>query len=69
MDLPEDEEDGVITKTIIGLAKNLKLEVIAEGVENSEQADFLLQEGCSLCQGYYYYKPADSTSIKQQLTS
>ncbi len=56
-DLPHDKEDSVLTSTMIMLANNLELNVIAEGVETKEQVDFLIQHGCSLVQGYYYSKP------------
>ncbi|OWR31703.1 bifunctional diguanylate cyclase/phosphodiesterase [Saccharibacillus sp. O23] len=42
---------------IIGIARLLDLEVVAEGVETAEQADFLLSRGCVLMQGYYYGRP------------
>ena len=56
-DLPDDEEDSVITKSVIALAKSLNLEVIAEGVETQAQRDFLVQNGCVNIQGYFYSKP------------
>jgi diguanylate cyclase (GGDEF)-like protein len=56
-DLPNDEEDGTIAKSIISLARNLKLSVIAEGVETIEQKDFLLKNGCHEIQGYLYSRP------------
>lgn len=56
-DLPDDEEDATLTKTIIGLAKNLNLSVIAEGVETQAQKDFVIEHGCSNIQGYYYSRP------------
>ena len=62
-DLPDDEEDCTITKTIISMAESLSLEVVAEGVETVEQKDFLLQNGCQLIQGYYYSKPVPSEDI------
>lgn len=58
-DIPDDEDDMAITKTIIGLAQNLKLEVIAEGVETADQEEFLLKNGCILAQGYLYDRPLD----------
>jgi diguanylate cyclase (GGDEF)-like protein len=49
--------DGMIVQTIIGMASNLGLEVIAEGVETAEQQAFLAQHGCALYQGYLFGKP------------
>ncbi|MBO1924600.1 EAL domain-containing protein [Thiomicrorhabdus sp. 6S3-12] len=60
-DLPDDEDDAVITKTIISMAENLGLEVIAEGVETVEQREFLLQNGCYQLQGFLYSKPLNAT--------
>lgn len=56
-DLPHDAEDVAIVRAIIALAKSLKLELIAEGVENEAQQVFLLEEGCNVIQGYLYAKP------------
>lgn len=49
--------DAVIIQTIIGMARNLGLEVIAEGVETAEQQAFLAQHGCELCQGFLFARP------------
>jgi diguanylate cyclase (GGDEF)-like protein/PAS domain S-box-containing protein len=49
--------DEVIVQTIIGMAKNLGMEVIAEGVETEEQRAFLERHGCPTCQGYLFSKP------------
>lgn len=68
-DIPHDEEDMVITKTIIGLAHNLKLDVIAEGVETPEQEKFLIENGCVLAQGYLYDKPLDAETTTLKLAS
>lgn len=46
-----------IIQVIINLIKSLNMVVVAEGVETKEYADFLIQCGCDLIQGYYYYKP------------
>lgn len=56
-----DMKDEGIIITMITLAKQLGLIVIAEGVEAKEQADFLLQHKCHFHQGYYYYKPMDAS--------
>jgi len=49
--------DDVIVQTIIGMGRNLDLEVIAEGVETQEQKDFLARHGCDLYQGYLLGRP------------
>lgn len=49
--------DAVIVQTIIGMATNLNIESIAEGVETQAQRDFLERAGCNLYQGYLYGKP------------
>jgi diguanylate cyclase (GGDEF)-like protein/PAS domain S-box-containing protein len=49
--------DATIIQTIIGMANNLGMEVIAEGVETQEQRDFLEANGCKLFQGYLFGKP------------
>jgi len=52
------EEDGqAMVSTIINMAKVLKLNIVAEGVETAEQFDFLFRHGCQLFQGYYHAKP------------
>jgi diguanylate cyclase (GGDEF)-like protein/PAS domain S-box-containing protein len=49
--------DGTIIQTIIGMANNLSIEVIAEGVETYAQRDFLAKAGCTLYQGYLFGRP------------
>jgi EAL domain-containing protein (putative c-di-GMP-specific phosphodiesterase class I) len=49
--------DAIIVQTIIGMAHNLGIEVIAEGVETEAQRIFLEQYGCHACQGYLFSKP------------
>ncbi|HEY8118313.1 MAG TPA: EAL domain-containing protein [Methylophilaceae bacterium] len=49
--------NAVIVQTIIGMAKNLDIEVIAEGVETEEQYKFLKEHECNLFQGYLFGKP------------
>ncbi len=66
-ELPHDEEDVTISKSIIALAQNMGLSVIAEGVETKQQKDFLLQNGCHYMQGFYYSKPLLASDIEQQL--
>lgn len=66
-DIPYDLDDVEITKAIISMAKNLKLNVIAEGVETEEQRDFLVENGCEEIQGYFYHKPSPVKEIEQRL--
>jgi diguanylate cyclase (GGDEF)-like protein/PAS domain S-box-containing protein len=49
--------DAIIVQTIIGMARNLGIEVIAEGVETEAQRAFLEQHGCPTYQGYLFSKP------------
>lgn len=56
-------EDAQICSTIINLAKNLGLHIIAEGVETHEQKSFLLAHGCSNFQGFLFYPPLALKSI------
>lgn len=53
----EDEEDASFARMVVGIAKNMGLDLIAEGVETVEQLEFLRQEGCRLIQGFYFSKP------------
>ncbi|MBU0689707.1 MAG: EAL domain-containing protein [Gammaproteobacteria bacterium] len=52
-----DAGDAVIAKTIIGMAQNLGLDVVAEGVETREQLDLLVSFGCKTFQGYLFSRP------------
>ena len=62
-DLPSDNFDIAISRTVIELAKNLHLDLIAEGVETVEQKDFLLKNGCENMQGFFYNKPMPSDEM------
>lgn len=55
--LPHNQDDAAIVSAVITLADNLNMDVVAEGVETKEQAEFLLSKGCSKVQGYYYSPP------------
>ena len=65
-DIENNNEDRLIVKSIIALAKSLNLEVLAEGVETLEQQKFLEQEGCDYIQGYYIGKPMRSEEFEQE---
>jgi EAL domain-containing protein (putative c-di-GMP-specific phosphodiesterase class I) len=66
-EIPYDEDAVSIVKTIISLAKNLRMDVIAEGVEDEAQIRFLLDEGCNYIQGYYYHQPLNSEQMYRLL--
>ncbi|MCS0611044.1 EAL domain-containing protein [Massilia solisilvae] len=61
-----DRHDYTIVNTIIGMARNLRLKVIAEGVEQPAQAEALLALGCDEAQGYYYGKPVPAEEFARQ---
>jgi EAL domain-containing protein (putative c-di-GMP-specific phosphodiesterase class I) len=56
-DIVTEPGDAVMVKTIINMAQNFHLNVIAEGVETQEQLDFLGENGCMAYQGYFFSKP------------
>lgn len=56
-DITTDSNDAVIVRTIIGMAKNLSLNILAEGVETKQQVEFLMQHGCHAFQGFMFSKP------------
>jgi len=68
-ELPNNEEDVAIAKSIIALGKSLNFKLIAEGVENVEQRDFLKQSDCDMIQGYFYSKPLSAQDMEALLQS
>ncbi len=56
----QDARESEIVKVIVGLGRNLGMQVIAEGVETSEQAGFLRDLECEYGQGYYFARPLDA---------
>ena len=56
-DITEDINDTAIASAVIALGSSLNLSVIAEGVENETQQNFLLRSGCAYAQGYFYGRP------------
>lgn len=64
-DILIDNKAAAITSTIIHLGKSLGLEVIAEGVENSSQVEFLEKEECHKIQGFYYSQPVPASEIEK----
>lgn len=66
-ELPANKGDRAIVSSIINLAHNLGLRVIAEGVENKEALAFLQQEKCDEIQGYYFSRPIPANELKSLL--
>ncbi|MDH6352714.1 EAL domain-containing protein (putative c-di-GMP-specific phosphodiesterase class I) [Brevibacillus sp. 1238] len=62
-----EKDDAVIAQSIIAMAHNLHLSVLAEGVENELQFAFLREQKCDEMQGYLYSKPLSAEEIKQWL--
>jgi len=67
-DISTDADDRAIVQAIVQLARALKLSTIAEGVETSDQAEFLRRQGCDMVQGYHYCKPLPPAELQQWLT-
>jgi diguanylate cyclase (GGDEF)-like protein/PAS domain S-box-containing protein len=66
-DLPNDANDAALTAAVVAMGRSLNLELIAEGVETREQADFLLQLGCHLIQGFLFSRPVPAGEFTKLL--
>ncbi len=66
-DAPSNHNDATISKTIIQLARSLDLDVMAEGVETSEQKTFLSDSGCASYQGYLFSRPVSPDEFEKVL--
>jgi diguanylate cyclase (GGDEF)-like protein len=62
--IPDNKQDVAIIKSIISLAKNLDIQVVAEGVEELAQLNCLQRYDCDLIQGYYYSKPVSKKEVE-----
>ena len=63
----EEGEGAEIVQTIIALASTLGMDVVAEGIETSEQSKFLQQVNCSHGQGFFYSRPVDNDAVSEML--
>jgi diguanylate cyclase (GGDEF)-like protein/PAS domain S-box-containing protein len=64
-----DEHSYAVTKAVIGLAKGLHINVVAEGVETDVQRRMLLAEGCEEAQGYFYSKPVPMEGLVEVIAA
>lgn len=62
-EITQHPDSAAIVHAIIGLARSLRLETVAEGVETEQQRDFLKDAGCDLLQGYLFSKPLPPTEF------
>ena len=62
-----DPDDRAIAATVVDLARNMKLESLAEGVENAAQLGVLKELGCDLAQGYFIARPLAPAALVQWL--
>ena len=62
-DITGSPRDRIVVRSVIGMARSLGLDVIAEGVETEEQKGLLAEEGCSLYQGFLCSPPVDSGTL------
>lgn len=68
-DIVTNKNNGFIVGAVIAMGKNLHHRVIAEGVEDDRQVEFLKEQGCEEGQGYYFSRPVNSDKFKQLLIS
>jgi len=62
--LPCDDDDVAIVRVIIALARSMGMKVHAEGIEQAEQARFLLEQQCQLGQGYWFGRPVPAQELR-----
>lgn len=62
-------KDRAIIRSIIQIAKNLNIAVLAEGVETEVQYTYLKENGCDMIQGYYFYKPMPADEIEKLISN
>ena len=67
-DISSNGDDAVVVETIIDMASHLGLSVIAEGVENQQQLDFLIEKGCNAFQGYYFSRPLCAGDLERYIS-
>ena len=66
-DLATSDGDAAIVSAVVGIARALKLRVIAEGVETEEQLSFLRRRSCDAAQGYLFSRPVSAAMLPERL--
>jgi len=68
-ELSASSQSKNLVRTIVNIAKNLNLKIVAEGVESELQNEFLLRENCDIFQGYYFSKPLSKSGFEEYLAA
>lgn len=66
-EIPDNQDDMEITSAVIAMAHNLKLKVVAEGIETAEQLAFLRRHRCDVGQGYLFDRPIPGAELLEKL--
>ncbi|MBS7662273.1 EAL domain-containing protein [Pseudomonas lalucatii] len=66
-DIPENQDDMEITSAVVAMAHNLKLKVVAEGIETAAQLGFLRRQQCDIGQGYLFDRPIAGRELVERL--
>lgn len=61
--LPEGKHEAAVTRAILALGSSMQFKVVAEGIENAAQRDFLIAEGCEQGQGHYFSEPVSPEQL------
>ena len=67
-DMNRNDGDAAIVTAVIGIARSLRLRVIAEGVETEEQATFLRRRRCDAAQGYHFSRPVAADVLTESMS-
>ena len=67
IDLPNQKNDCEIVRAVLAVARALDMQVVAEGIENQAQYEFLRDEGCTYMQGYYASRPLTAVKFEELL--
>ena len=65
---PHDAQATAIVDMMLGMARSLEMDIVGEGIETLQQAQYLAQRGCHIGQGYFFSKPVSADDIGTLLT-